>query len=157
MHPIAAARRLVKKALQNRTALEKFKVMIKAQGVNIDIVENSTGLPLSTSTVEVLSHTNGTVTKIDSQALGLLLVDLGGGRCKTTDTIDHGVGFLLHAKVGSYLEKGEPLMTIYYNPQKLAEQNLKLETIIERTQKTYSLQNKKAGSYHHELIKKVIT
>jgi pyrimidine-nucleoside phosphorylase len=47
---------------------------------------------------------------------------LGGGREKKEDKIDPGVGLEFHKRVGDRVEKGERLVTIYYNSDaKLAE------------------------------------
>jgi pyrimidine-nucleoside phosphorylase len=42
-------------------------------------------------------------------------VQLGAGRSRKEDPIDHAVGILVHHKVGDYLEEGEPLFTIHAN------------------------------------------
>ena len=42
---------------------------------------------------------------------------LGGGRAKKGDNIDHGVGVVLHAKIGDRLEQGQPLLTIHANDE----------------------------------------
>ena len=47
--------------------------------------------------------------------MGLHCVTLGGGRHKTTDEIDPGVGFVLTKKVSDKVEKGEELVKIYHN------------------------------------------
>ena len=39
---------------------------------------------------------------------------LGGGRAQKGDTIDPGVGIVLHAKVGAEVAAGEPLLTMYH-------------------------------------------
>jgi len=46
---------------------------------------------------------------------GIALAMLGGGRETKEDKIDHGVGLEFHKRIGDRVEKGEPLVTIYYN------------------------------------------
>jgi pyrimidine-nucleoside phosphorylase len=40
---------------------------------------------------------------------------LGAGRAKKGDPIDHAVGVVLRAKIGDYVKRGEPLLTIHAN------------------------------------------
>jgi thymidine phosphorylase len=57
----------------------------------------------------------------------MVVVELGGGRAKKGDAIDHAVGVTLHAKVGDHLEEGQPLLTIHANDgQKLAAAKARL-------------------------------
>jgi thymidine phosphorylase len=50
---------------------------------------------------------------MNTEGLGLFLVELGGGRKKVTDTIDYGVGMLFHKKLGAKVAIGEPIATLY--------------------------------------------
>ena len=43
---------------------------------------------------------------------------LGAGRATKDSEIDLSVGIVLHKKVGDYVEKGEPLVTIHTNTRK---------------------------------------
>jgi pyrimidine-nucleoside phosphorylase len=49
--------------------------------------------------------------------VGETSVDLGGGRAKKGDPIDHAVGIIVLHKVGDYLKAGDPLFTIHANDQ----------------------------------------
>ncbi len=42
-------------------------------------------------------------------------VDIGAGRKKKEDVIDHSAGFVFHKKVGDSVKKGEPVLTIHTN------------------------------------------
>ena len=42
---------------------------------------------------------------------------LGGGRQKTDDRIDYGVGTSGLAKIGDKVEKGQPLVTVHANSE----------------------------------------
>ncbi|HRE28832.1 MAG TPA: hypothetical protein PK954_19470, partial [Anaerolineales bacterium] len=52
---------------------------------------------------------------MDAREIGLAAVDLGAGRHKKTDAIDHAVGFVIHHKVGDRVAKGDPLFTVHAN------------------------------------------
>src|SRR5690606_16393710 len=49
----------------------------------------------------VLAETAGTVSAIDTRAIGIAVVELGGGRMRAADAIDHAVGFTQLAGLGS--------------------------------------------------------
>ncbi|MBI3556486.1 MAG: thymidine phosphorylase [Deltaproteobacteria bacterium] len=151
---IAAARAMARKSLQDGTALAKFGDMCRAQGATVNVVRNPETLLVSPHTVIVQATKTGYVSKIDGQALGTLLVRMGGGRQKTSDTIDHSVGFRLHAKLGSSIEKGKPLATIYFNPEKLRTEDLTPDAIAREFAAAFSISGTKAKA--SGLIKKVI-
>jgi pyrimidine-nucleoside phosphorylase len=47
--------------------------------------------------------------------VGMATVLLGAGRERKGDLIDHGVGVVLHKKVGDPVTRGEPLLTVHAN------------------------------------------
>ena len=61
------------------------------------------------------SPVDGYVSAIDGEALGWLIVEMGGGRKKVGDRIDYSVGLAFFKKIGDKVEKGEPIGEIYYN------------------------------------------
>jgi thymidine phosphorylase len=50
---------------------------------------------------------------MDTEAIGRILVELGGGRKKVTDTVDPGVGLIFHRKLGAKVLPGDPICTVY--------------------------------------------
>ncbi len=100
-------------ALENGSALEVFRRMIKDQGGDANVVDDYSLLPQTKITFEVKAPKNGFVTKMDCKSLGLHCVKLGGGRQKTTDKIDFAVGFVMNKKIGDKVKKGESLVTIH--------------------------------------------
>ena len=64
---------------------------------------------------EILAPKSGYIKMFDNTEIGLLLIELGGGRKAKTDIIDHGVGFTFHKKIGSQVKKGEPIFTITHH------------------------------------------
>jgi pyrimidine-nucleoside phosphorylase len=55
------------------------------------------------------------VAELHARDVGLTAMMLGGGRVRKSDRIDHAVGVVLHAKVGDWVEEGQPLFTIHAN------------------------------------------
>ena len=52
------------------------------------------------------------------------VVELGGGRKKSSDQVDFGVGLIVNKKIGNAVKKGEVIATIHYHKhqKELAEQ-----------------------------------
>jgi thymidine phosphorylase len=55
----------------------------------------------------------GVITAVDARALGLLLVELGGGRRRDDDAVDLAVGLADVAGVGDRAGKEQPLAVIH--------------------------------------------
>jgi len=54
--------------------------------------------------------------------VGLTATQLGGGRAKKGDSLDHAVGVVVQVKVGDEVAESEPLCTIHANgPERLTE------------------------------------
>ena len=54
--------------------------------------------------------------KLMVKALGLAVVELGGGRIVENDKINPAVGISGIARLGTYLEKDQPIAVIHANP-----------------------------------------
>jgi pyrimidine-nucleoside phosphorylase len=64
---------------------------------------------------------NGFIHWVDARKIGETAVDLGAGRAKKGDPIDHSVGIVVLHKVGDYVIEGEPLFTIHANSKEKLE------------------------------------
>jgi pyrimidine-nucleoside phosphorylase len=81
----------------------------------IEFLGGSTELKVAEKKETVVSQTSGFVKAINGEALGYLIVELGGGRNKAQDRIDYSVGLSFFKKVGDRVERGEPIGEVYYN------------------------------------------
>ena len=116
------ARRMLLSALEEGRAWEKFKEWIAAQGGDVAVVEDPSLLPQARLIEEVKSPRSGYLARIDALEVGLTAMLLGAGRERKGEPIDHAVGVVLHRKVGDYVNKGQPLLTIHANDEaRLAE------------------------------------
>jgi len=102
------ARELAASRLTNGSAWERLCRMVRAQGGNLDL-----DLKIAPAR-EVAATTDGFVSAIDTEALGYLVIAMGGGRRKLGDAIDHSVGVELHVRVGDRLERGQPWVSLYH-------------------------------------------
>jgi len=112
---------LAEQALAGGTALAHFRQLVIAQGGDVSYVDDLDKLPRAALQQVVPAEKAGYLSQVDACLVGEAAVLLGAGRAKKGDPIDHAVGIMVHHKVGDYVERGQPLFTIYAN------QNLALE------------------------------
>ncbi len=115
------ARELVSQARQNGRALQKFRDMVTAQGGNGRQVDAPQSLPRAAVLHMVEAPQEGYVAAMDTGALGWAAVNLGAGRQKKGQAIDHAVGFVLPVKVGDRLHRGQPLATVHAQTEQQAQ------------------------------------
>lgn len=129
-------KRLLGEKLKNGEGLKKFRELVAAQGGDIRIIDDYKKLPTAKYTTSLIGKENGYIKSIDAYEISKLLLELGGGRKKKDDTIDHSVGFHFLKKRGEKIEKGEPWVKIYYNNKVKGEWIKKeLEKAIEITKR----------------------
>ncbi len=104
----------VAKALRSGAAAERFGRMVAAQGGPVDFVERWPDyLPVAPVQVDVFADAPGTLAAIDTRAVGLAVVALGGGRRREGDRIDHRVGFADMAAPGAHVGPDAPLARVH--------------------------------------------
>jgi pyrimidine-nucleoside phosphorylase len=104
-----------REALKNGNGLKHMKDLIAEQGGDPAVMDDYSRLPLAEKKKEIKASREGFLTHIECKNFGLHCVNLGGGRHRTSDKIDFGVGLIQHKKKGEKIEKGEVLTTLYYN------------------------------------------
>jgi len=107
-----------KKALEmvsSGKALEEFRKLLRSQGGDVNVVDDYSLLPMAKVKTDVLAPKSGYIKMFNNTEIGLLLIELGGGRKSKTDIIDHGVGFTFHKKIGDKVKKGEAIFTITHH------------------------------------------
>jgi len=110
----ADARRQLQAVLDNGKAAEVFGRMVAAQKGPVDFIENyDRYLPTATLTKAVYADRAGYVSEMDTRALGMAVVSMGGGRRQASDTIDYSVGFTEMARLGAKVDSERPLAVIH--------------------------------------------
>ncbi|MCO5141968.1 MAG: thymidine phosphorylase [Oligoflexia bacterium] len=112
------AKSLIDDVIQSGQAYSKFLEIVSLQGGDTAAVDE--GLPLAKYKAELFAKNNGYLQSMNAEQIGLALTELGGGRKKTSDSIDPAVGFWFHKFVGDKLTKGESIVTIYASDKKQA-------------------------------------
>jgi pyrimidine-nucleoside phosphorylase len=110
-----AGMRLAEQKLASGGGWERFKTLVKAQGGDVAFVENPDLLPSAPLLQTVLAPRSGYLSGINAREVGETAVFLGAGREKKGDPIDHGVGVVIHCKVGERVNTGQPLFTVHAN------------------------------------------
>lgn len=101
-------------AIADGRAAERFGTMIAALGGPVEFVENwHRFLPEATVIREIVPLAAGYVAAIDGEALGLAVVNLGGGRKVEGDRLNLAVGFSDVARLGARVAKGHPLAVVH--------------------------------------------
>ena len=124
-------------SLIDGTAMKKFEEMCRAQGVDESAFENERNLldalgllDDTLNTTEFVVDRPGWIGDIDAMTLGRVVLELGGGRLNLGDEIDHGVGFVLDAHIGSLMVAGEPWLTAYHRGELSMEHREMIEDAI---------------------------
>ncbi len=113
----AERRELMETKLSDGSAFEKFRLLVKAQGGDVSMVDDPSLLPKSSIRHDITAERDGYLSKVNALDVGIASVMLGAGREKKGDPIDHAVGIIVHHKVGDRVNKGEVLFTVHANDQ----------------------------------------
>lgn len=113
------ARGMLEEALHSGKALEKFREMVKDQGGDTSVIDQTEKILTAKYEIELPAKTSGYVTKLVANEIGIAAMLLGAGRKTKEDDIDHAVGIKLHKKIGDKVAVGESLLTIYSNSKEI--------------------------------------
>jgi pyrimidine-nucleoside phosphorylase len=108
------AKELCTSKLESGEALDLFRRNIECQGGDPSVCDDPKKLlDLNMVKFDVLAESAGFVAAIDTLAIGNAMCELGGGRTKAEDTVDHAVGFASDVKIGTAINPGHPIGTVY--------------------------------------------
>lgn len=106
---------MVNNALNSGKAFEKMKEWISAQGGDVSFIENTDKFPKAEYVYDVLADSDGYISSMDTEKIGLASVILGAGRENKEALIDFSAGIMLYKKTGDKIFKGEKLATLFTN------------------------------------------
>lgn len=109
------ARRLVTTALDNGQAWQRFRELVIAQDGDVRYIDEPDRLAKADFSETVPAPRSGYISFVNAREVGEASVDLGAGRAKKGDPIDHAVGIHIYRKVGDEVKAGEPLFTVHAN------------------------------------------
>ena len=109
------------KEIESGKAYKKFVELVGKQGGDISYVENLEKFEKAPFIVPVKSENSGYITDLSAELIGRVSVDLGAGRMKKEDGIDHRVGIIVCKKTGDKVSKDEIIAYVNANDSKKAE------------------------------------
>jgi thymidine phosphorylase len=105
---------MLNKVLERGLAADHFARMVHMQGGPVDLLEKpATYLSKAPVVRDLLASRKGYIEYVDTRAVGLCILGLGGGRTHIEDSIDHRVGLSGFRLVGESVTMGDPLVTIH--------------------------------------------
>jgi thymidine phosphorylase len=101
------ARKMLDEVIASGRALSKFREMVAAQGGNLD------QLPPLPASNDIVAEIDGHVLSINTELLGIVIIEMGGGRKVMTDPIDHAVGLEMLVRIGDRVTAGQPIVRLF--------------------------------------------
>ncbi|MCI6771991.1 MAG: thymidine phosphorylase [Oscillospiraceae bacterium] len=109
------AEKQVRRSLSDGSAYETFKKLVRTQGGDTLLIENTDKFKKAAFCREVPSPADGYISSMNAETIGLASVALGAGRKTKEDTIDYTAGIVLEKKTGEAVKKGDVLARLYTN------------------------------------------
>jgi pyrimidine-nucleoside phosphorylase len=129
-------------ALRSGAGRDAFVRMLAAQGGRLE-----DGLPVAPVQVAIASPGDGYVESIDALAVGLASLELGAGRVRKEDKVDHAAGLVIEAPVGAKVRAGDPLVTVHARSKELVDR------VRPRLEKAWRLSDHKVARPPHVLAR----
>lgn len=107
--------------LRNGKAMDKWRQMISAQGGDPDAE-----LPKAKHSHQIVATESGYVSRLDALEVGVASWRLGAGRERKEDAVQFGAGIELNVQIGSKIEAGQPLMTLFTDTEEKFERAIEL-------------------------------
>jgi len=109
-----AAMNRARRALDDGSAFEKFRRNVALQGGDVAFCDDPNVL-LDDSLVkrDVVAPSDGFVSAIDTLSVGNIVSEIGGGRVRAEDKVDHRVGYSHEAPIGREVREGDLLGTVF--------------------------------------------
>jgi pyrimidine-nucleoside phosphorylase len=114
----------VLKAIESGSAFEVMIELTERQGGDPAAIEDTSLLPEASHEHLVVADRSGIVSQCDAFDIGIASVRLGAGRATKDDRVDPSVGFVIEAKVGDPVEKGDLLARVAYNDESKLQSSL---------------------------------
>ncbi len=111
---VEEGRKKAQESLHNGKALEVFARMVSSLGGPVDFVERfTTYLEEAPVKVDIYAERDGYVSAMDTRAVGVAVVELGGGRRVAADKIDYAVGLTDFVQIGDKVNRERPITTVH--------------------------------------------
>lgn len=135
------ARTILKGHLEDGSALEKLKELVRAQNGDVDQIDHPEKLPTAKRLIDVKAVQAGYVSAIQAESIGIAAMLLGAGRETKDSVIDLAVGIRLSKKIGDAVQLGETLAVLHVN----MDDATKLEEIESKVLESYRISETKVS------------
>ena len=105
--------KLSEEAISSGKALEVFRRSVSQQGGDTGFIDNYGVLGGAKKEYAVYSTSEGYISKMNSEDIGLASLELGAGRRTKESEIDYTAGIVLEKEYGDYVKKGDKLAVLY--------------------------------------------
>lgn len=116
-----SVRESLEKTLENGEAFEKFKLMVSAQGGDVNMLDDPSLLPKADIIHEIHAIKNGNIATVTADDIARAALALGAGREAKGDPIDYAVGIEVLVNVGDLIKEGELVARIHANSEETLE------------------------------------
>ena len=118
---LADGERRAREALEGGQAAECFARMVAGLGGPKNVLSpRFAGLALAPVVLDVPAPASGFVAAMDTRAIGLAVIALGGGRLRASDGVDARVGFSHVLAIGSAVQAGAALARVHARDREAA-------------------------------------
>jgi pyrimidine-nucleoside phosphorylase len=111
------ARSRVHDALTSGAALDLLIRLTAAQGGDASYIEDPSKFEIARRKHVITAPRDGWISECDAYLVGTAAVRLGAGRVVKEESVDPSVGFMIEAKIGDRVERGQPLATVAYRDE----------------------------------------
>jgi pyrimidine-nucleoside phosphorylase len=118
---LVEARAAAERALVQGAAMEKFLALVSAQAGDISMVKEPDRLPSAPVVHRLQASRDGYVSLVHAREIGLTAMELGAGRSRKGEAVDHGVGLVISCKVGDEVTLDEPLAEVHARSEEAAQ------------------------------------
>lgn len=101
--------------LSSGRAYEVFEKIIARQGGDISVLQKPERLLTASIRSPLIADRDGYISEIDTRAMGIAVIRLGGGRMLVSDKIDFSVGLAGLKRVGTKVARGDVLVEVHGN------------------------------------------
>ncbi|WP_263383409.1 thymidine phosphorylase [Granulicella arctica] len=121
---------LADEALQNGSAYKAWLAMVALQGGDVAAFDDPAALHKPTATRILSAERSGYLAAMDCTEVGWCVQRLGAGRTTPGEPVSAAAGIEMHAKLGTWIEAGQPLCTLFSDDASLIDEPF---TMLRRT------------------------
>ena len=118
---IETGRKMAEQAIAEGRGLAQLRKLVINQGGDPAYIDNPGLFPAAPVIREVLSPEDGYLSALDALTIGETSVEMGAGRSRKEDVIDHRVGIIVHHNVGDRVMVGDVLFTLHASDERSFE------------------------------------